>query len=183
MMRPALFLDRDGVINQDIGYLHRAEDCRFIDGIFDLVAAANLAGHAVVVVTNQAGIARGYYSEAEFLAFSGWMLDRFGERGARIDRIYHCPHHPEAGQGPLGIACACRKPAPGMILSAATDLDLDLAASTLIGDSEKDLEAAAHAGVAHRYLLDPAAAPASLAATRRWQATLLRSLADVQSLG
>ncbi|EOH6073786.1 D-glycero-beta-D-manno-heptose 1,7-bisphosphate 7-phosphatase [Burkholderia cenocepacia] len=152
-MKPkALFLDRDGVINVDYGYVHRQQDCVFVDGIFDLVRLANATGYQVVVVTNQAGIGRGYFSESQFVAFMDWMRRRFDERGARIDRVYFCPHHPVAGMGRYRQACACRKPQPGMLHDARRDLDLDLSASILVGDKPSDLDAGARAGVGRRFL-------------------------------
>ncbi|NTY36316.1 D-glycero-beta-D-manno-heptose 1,7-bisphosphate 7-phosphatase [Burkholderia diffusa] len=153
MKRKALFLDRDGVINVDYGYVHRPQDCMFVDGIFDLVRLANATGHQVVVVTNQAGIGRGYFSESQFVAFMDWMRRRFEERGARIDRVYFCPHHPVAGMGRYRQACACRKPQPGMLNDARRDLDLDMSASILVGDKRSDLDAGARAGVGRRFLL------------------------------
>ncbi|ALX13456.1 D,D-heptose 1,7-bisphosphate phosphatase [Burkholderia cepacia JBK9] len=152
MKRKALFLDRDGVINVDYGYVHRQQDCVFVDGIFDLVRLANATGHQVVVVTNQAGIGRGYFSESQFVAFMDWMRRRFDERGARIDRVYFCPHHPVAGMGRYRQACACRKPQPGMLHDARRDLGLDLSASILVGDKRSDLDAGARAGVGRRFL-------------------------------
>ncbi|MBY8603551.1 MAG: D-glycero-beta-D-manno-heptose 1,7-bisphosphate 7-phosphatase [Burkholderia sp.] len=152
MKRKALFLDRDGVINVDYGYVHRQQDCVFVDGIFDLVRLANETGHQVVIVTNQAGIGRGYFSESQFVAFMDWMRRRFDERGARIDRVYFCPHHPVAGMGRYRQACACRKPQPGMLHDARRDLGLDLSASILVGDKRSDLDAGARAGVGRRFL-------------------------------
>lgn len=152
MKHKALFLDRDGVINIDYGYVHRPPDCVFVDGIFDLVRLANTAGYRVVIVTNQAGIARGYFSEAQFDAFMNWMRDAFSMLGARIDRVYFCPHHPVAGMGAYRQACACRKPQPGMFEAARRDLGLDMSASIMIGDKPSDLDAAARAGVGHRFL-------------------------------
>ncbi|WP_011296910.1 D-glycero-beta-D-manno-heptose 1,7-bisphosphate 7-phosphatase [Cupriavidus necator] len=153
MGQPALFLDRDGVINVDTGYVHCPEDCRFVDGIFDLVRRANAAGMAVCVVTNQAGIARGYYDEAQFQHFTTWMLARFEEEGAHIDKVYHCPHHPMAGQGEYLKACQCRKPAPGMLLAARDALGLDMGRSVMVGDTLTDMQAAASASVGTRWLV------------------------------
>ncbi|WP_063533474.1 HAD family hydrolase [Burkholderia sp. MSMB1589WGS] len=155
--RRALFLDRDGVINVDIGYLHRPEDCVFVDGVFELVHRARNAGYDVFVVTNQAGIARGYYSEATFAAFTAWLLQRFAAEDAFITQVYHCPHHPTAGLGEYLTACACRKPAPGMLLAAQREHAIDMARSAMIGDSATDMAAAAAAGVGTRYLLGAAA--------------------------
>jgi D-glycero-D-manno-heptose 1,7-bisphosphate phosphatase len=165
MARKALFLDRDGVVNIDTGYLHTPDECVFIDGIFELVRAANRADYAVVLVTNQAGIGRGYFSAEQFLAFSDWMLGEFQKQGAQIDRVYHCPHHPEHGIGELRQACGCRKPQPGMFLDACADLDLDMSHSLMIGDKLSDLDAASRAGVAHRFLLVPDGEPRPALAT------------------
>ena len=156
MTRKALFLDRDGVVNIDTGYLHKPDECVFVEGIFELVSAANHAGYLVVLVTNQAGIGRGYFALAQFEAFTGWMLGEFRSKDARIDRVYHCPHHPEFGLGEYRQACACRKPQPGMFLQARADFDLDMEGSLMVGDKPSDLHAAARAGVAHRFLLAPA---------------------------
>ncbi len=141
MSRPALFLDRDGVINVDHGYVHRPEDIRFVDGIFELVATAKKAGYLVVVVTNQAGIGRGYYNEADFHALMDWMKARFVEEGGQIDAVYFCPYHPEHGIGEYHRESNCRKPSPGMLLLAARDLDIDLASSIFIGDKPSDMAA------------------------------------------
>jgi len=156
MTRKALFLDRDGVVNIDVGYLHEPGACVFLEDIFELVRMANHAGYVVVLVTNQAGIGRGYYSVDQFQAFTDWMLGEFQSRGARIDRVYYCPHHPEFGIGEYRQACACRKPQPGMFEQARADFDLDMAGSLMIGDKPSDLQAASRADVAHRFLLAPA---------------------------
>jgi D-glycero-D-manno-heptose 1,7-bisphosphate phosphatase len=148
--RKALFLDRDGVINVDFGYVHQPEQCVFVAGIFDLVRQANEAGYAVIVVTNQAGIGRGYYTEAQFVSFMRWMSDRFSQEGASIDSVYHCPHHPDAASGAYRQSCACRKPLPGMLDAARHDFYLDIPASILIGDKQSDMEAGQRAGVGHR---------------------------------
>ena len=152
-MRPALFLDRDGVINVDHGYVCSPERTEFVDGIFQLIAAANARDMPVVVVTNQAGIARGHYSERQFRDYMAWMKETLRERGAYLDAVYHCPHHPEAGLGEYRRTCDCRKPAPGMILAAQRDMDLDLPASLLIGDKESDVTAGRAAGVGHNLQL------------------------------
>lgn len=147
MSRSALFLDRDGVINMDHAYVYRPEDFVFIAGIFDLVAAANRSGKLVVIVTNQAGIGRGHYSESQFHGLMGWVGERFAERGCRIDAVYFSPYHPEHGIGPYRRITDCRKPAPGMLIRAADDLNIDLSSSILIGDRLTDLQAGSKAGV------------------------------------
>lgn len=143
----ALFLDRDGVINVDYAYVHRHEDFHFIEGIFELVRAANVAGYLVIVVTNQAGIGRGRYTEEVFRDLTSWMCACFSEHGGRIDAVYYCPDHPEHGIGAYKRYSAMRKPAPGMLLRAAKEHDIDLPASLMIGDKPSDMEAGRAAGV------------------------------------
>lgn len=145
--RRALFLDRDGVINVDHGYVHAAANTDFVPGIFDLVRAARAAGYLPIVVTNQAGIARGYYDEATFRDYTAWVHRRFDAEGAPLLATYFCPHHPTAGLGPLLQDCLCRKPKPGMLLQASRDFAIDLAGSRLLGDTQADLDAARAAGL------------------------------------
>ncbi|MBS0476444.1 MAG: HAD family hydrolase [Proteobacteria bacterium] len=154
--RRALFLDRDGVINHDTGYVGRIADMRFMPGIFDLVGLARAHHLAVVVVTNQSGIARGLFSEDDYAELTRWMLARFAERDAAIDRVYHCPHHPDASVARYRADHPWRKPAPGMLLQAAADIGLDLAASALIGDKPSDMQAGAAAGIGLRVLIGDA---------------------------
>jgi len=158
-LRAALFLDRDGVINVDHGYVCSPERTEFVDGIFELVAAANQRGLAVVVVTNQAGIARGYYTEQDFHRYMAWVREQFRLHDARLDAVYHCPHHPTAGVGEYLRACECRKPAPGMLLAARRELGLDLGDSLLVGDTPTDIAAGTAAGVGRSLLLGSAALP------------------------
>lgn len=147
-MRKALFLDRDGVINVDRDYVHRIEDFVWQAGIFDLARAAAGQGFALVVVTNQSGIGRGYYSEADYEALSQFMRARFAAEGAPISAAYHCPFHPEAVRPEYRAADhPWRKPQPGMILAARDDLGLDLGRSILVGDRPSDIEAGRRAGV------------------------------------
>tara|TARA_B100000686_G_scaffold351260_1_gene449487 strand:- start:3966 stop:4532 length:567 start_codon:yes stop_codon:yes gene_type:complete len=146
---PALFLDRDGVINIEKNYVFRPKDFEFIEGIFDLCRKANAAGMAIVVVTNQAGIGRGYYSEKEFNYLSDWMCAKFLSNGVKIDAVYFCPFHPDHGIGRYKMESFDRKPSPGMIFRAEKDLGLDLARSALVGDSLSDIAAAKAAGVGH----------------------------------
>ncbi|TDV34717.1 D-glycero-D-manno-heptose 1,7-bisphosphate phosphatase [Paraburkholderia caballeronis] len=143
----ALFLDRDGVVNVDTGYAHHPEQIQFVAHIFELVTAATRGGYKVFVITNQAGIGRGYYTEADFHALTAWIADQFALAGGRIERTYFCPHHPEHGVGAYRLACSCRKPAPGMLLQAARDYDIDLARSIFVGDKRSDMEAGWQAGV------------------------------------
>jgi D-glycero-D-manno-heptose 1,7-bisphosphate phosphatase len=137
--RPALFLDRDGVLNTEVDYLHDPRDLAIIPGAARTVAGFNRAGLPVVVVTNQAGIGRGYYDRAAYESVNRAMADAFAAEGARLDAWYHCPHAP-------GDGCDCRKPRPGMLRAAANDLGLDLARSALVGDKLSDLGAAIAVG-------------------------------------
>ncbi len=143
----ALFLDRDGVINVDHGYVHAPAATDWVPGIFDLVRAANASGLLTIVVTNQAGIARGLYSEDQFIAYTQWMHAEFAARDAPLHATYYCPHHPEAGRGRYRCACPCRKPAPGLLLAASRDYGIDLPGSRLIGDKQSDIMAAEAAGI------------------------------------
>jgi D-glycero-D-manno-heptose 1,7-bisphosphate phosphatase len=154
MGRRALFLDRDGVINIDRGYVHLPEQCLFIDGIFDMARAFAEHGYLIVIATNQAGIGRGLYGEEDFQSFMAWMKAQFRNERVEIAAVYHCPDHPTAGIGPYRRENPWRKPGPGMILQAAKDLDLDLAESWLVGDKLSDMEAAKAAGVGMRVLLN-----------------------------
>ncbi len=152
--KPALFLDRDGVINIEKNYLHKKEDFEFIDGIFELCQVYQDKGYLIVVVTNQSGIARGYYSETDFANLSSWMIDAFLSKGIKISHVYHCPHHPD-----ISGECECRKPHPGMLLKAGKELSIDFENSLLVGDSERDIEAAYRAGVKETYLFSEEAKP------------------------
>jgi len=150
MRRPAVFLDRDGVLNEDGGYVHRPEQVRWMPQAREAVKWLNDRGYLVFVVTNQAGVARGYYSESDVTELHRWMNRELGRIGAHVDAFYYCPHHPEAGEPPYRAACGCRKPAPGMIRRAMAEWDVDAANSFLIGDKPSDLQAAEAAGIAGR---------------------------------
>jgi D-glycero-D-manno-heptose 1,7-bisphosphate phosphatase len=141
------FLDRDGVINEDRFYVHTPEEFAFTPGMPEAIKLLNDAGWLVIVITNQAGIGRGLYSEHEFDTFKGWIDERLAEAGAHVDATYHCPHHPTAGVGEYLRSCECRKPAPGMLLRAIAEWEPDVPRSFMIGDNTKDMEAAAAAGV------------------------------------
>lgn len=143
---PALFLDRDGVINHDHGYVFGVEKFDWIDGVFDTVRTANALGCAVIVITNQAGIAKGYYSEQQFLALSEWMKTRFAEVGAPLTAVYYCPYHID-GLPPYNIHSPSRKPGAGMLLQAAREYGIDLNHSVLVGDQESDIVAGKAAGL------------------------------------
>jgi D-glycero-D-manno-heptose 1,7-bisphosphate phosphatase len=152
-----LILDRDGVVNEDGGYLHRIEDCRFVDGIFELAAAFAARGFTVLIASNQSGIGRGYYTEADFERLMGWMKAEFARRGVVLAGVYHCPDHPTEGLGPHRRANPWRKPGPGMLLQAARDFDLDLGRSWTVGDQMSDIEAGRAAGVGTLVRYDPLA--------------------------
>lgn len=149
---PALFLDRDGIVNVDHGYVYRIEDFEFVPGIFEVCRAARARGLALVVITNQSGIARGYFSAADYQRLTTWMQARFEAAAAPLAGVYHCPHHPGVS-GALGIDCDCRKPAPGLLLRALEELQLDAARSVLVGDKARDIEAGRRAGVARNWLV------------------------------
>lgn len=152
-------LDRDGVINVNHGYVHRPQDFEFIDGIFDLARAAHARQYKLVVITNQAGIARGYYSEQQFHDLTAWMCERFVSQGAPIAKVYFSPYHPTEGLGAYKKDDVSRKPRPGMILQAQTEFKLDLANSVLIGDNASDIQAGVAAGVGRNILLARTASP------------------------
>jgi len=152
-LRRAAFLDRDGVINLDHGYVYRREDFEFIDGTLDACARLHRLGLLLVVVTNQAGIGRGLYDEDDFRRLTDWMTAEFAAAGAPLAGVYHCPHHPDAALPAYRLVCGCRKPAPGMLLMATRELSLDPSRSLLFGDKASDIEAAAAAGVTQRVLL------------------------------
>jgi len=142
MIRPAAFLDRDGVLNVDHGYAHRPEQLDWIAGAPEAVRMLNDSGYAVIVITNQAGVARGYFDEAAVRRFNAHMQDSLAAQGARIDAFYYCPHHPQGTVKEFAVLCRCRKPMPGMLEQAAGDWPLDLARSFLIGDKDSDVAAA-----------------------------------------
>jgi D-glycero-D-manno-heptose 1,7-bisphosphate phosphatase len=162
--RRALFLDRDGVINVEKNYVFRVEDFEFLPGIFDLCTSARRLGFLLVVITNQAGIARGYYTEADYQRLTEWMRQTFRRHEIEIERVYHCPYHPTAGIGIYRQDSFLRKPNPGMILAARDELGLDLAGSVLVGDKDSDIEAGRAAGVGRNIRLasDGEADPARL---------------------
>ena len=148
-LKKALFLDRDGVINIEKNYLYKKEDFEFIDGIFELCTYYEKLGYIIIVVTNQSGIARNYYSEDDFNSLSKWMIEEFFKRNVIVNKVYHCPHHPD-----ISGECSCRKPKPGMLYQANKDFNIDLSNSILIGDKERDIEAGLAAGLETTYLFD-----------------------------
>jgi D-glycero-D-manno-heptose 1,7-bisphosphate phosphatase len=153
MSNCALFLDRDGVVNHEVGYLHRPEDVRFVDGIFSLCRTAMLLEYRLFVVTNQAGIARGYYTEQDFEHLTAWMNDRLKAEGVILDAVYCCPYHPVHGIGQYKREHEDRKPGTGMLRRAAREFGLELTHSIMIGDRCSDVAAANSAGLRQMFLL------------------------------
>lgn len=149
----ALFLDRDGVLNEEIGYLSRSEQVRFVAGIFPLCRSARRLGYRIVVVTNQSGIARGLYTIADFERLMTWIRSEFVKQRADLDAVYFCPYHPEHGLGEYRREHEDRKPGPGMLLRAARDLGLHLSESVMVGDRCSDIRAANAAGLRKAFLL------------------------------
>ena len=145
--RPAAFLDRDGVLNVDRDYVHRIEQVEWIDGAAEAVKLLNDAGYLVIVVTNQSGVARGYYEESAVGVLHAHMQAWLAARGARIDAFYYCPHHPEGTIERFAITCACRKPGIGMLEQATADWPIDRARSFMIGDKDIDVAAATAFGI------------------------------------
>ena len=146
MSKKAIFLDRDGVVNKEVNYLFKIEDFEFIDGIFDTCLYFQNLGYAIIIVTNQSGIARKYYTENDYQTVTKWMLRQFEDRGIEILNVFHCPHGPES-------TCECRKPKPGMFLKAKDKHNTDMEKSWMIGDKEVDVIAANSAGINHTILV------------------------------
>ncbi len=145
-LQPAVFLDRDGTLIREVGYLRRPEQIELLDGVPAALRALRKGGFKTVVVTNQSAVARGWLTEAGLNQIHGLIQDRLAEQGARLDGIYYCPHHPSEGVGGYRMACDCRKPNPGMILRAAEDLALEPKRSYVVGDQAVDRELALRVG-------------------------------------
>ena len=146
-LRPAAFIDRDGVINTECDYVWRPADFVLLPGVPEALRRFARHGYALVVVTNQAGIAKGRYTEADYQHLTTHMRALLAAQGVTLDGVYHCPHHPHGSVARYRQVCACRKPAPGMLLQAAQDLQLDLARSMMVGDKTSDTQAGRAAGV------------------------------------
>lgn len=142
----AVFLDRDGTINEEVNYLHRIEDFRLIPGAPQAIKILKEAGFFVVVVTNQSGVARGYFDMAAVQAIHRHLDAELAKIGTSVDAYYICPHHPEHGVGEYRKDCVCRKPLPGMLMEAAENLSIDLSRSFMVGDKRADFEAGSQAG-------------------------------------
>ena len=149
----AAFLDRDGVINIDHAYVCSADKFEFIDGVLPACAQLVQAGYQLVIVTNQSGIGRGYYSEEQFQQLNAWLKKVFSEAHAPLTAIYYCPHHPEKALPEYRLDCSCRKPKPGMFLLAQRELEINMSESVMFGDKRSDMQAALAAGVKSRILV------------------------------
>jgi D-glycero-D-manno-heptose 1,7-bisphosphate phosphatase len=147
IINKAIFLDRDGVINKEVNYLHKIDSFIFLEGIFDSCKHFISLGYVIIVITNQSGIARGYYSQNDYQKLTNWMLNEFKKNGISILDIFHCPHSPK-------VNCDCRKPKPGMFLLAKKIHNIKLAQSWMIGDKETDIQAANNAGIVNTILLE-----------------------------
>ena len=141
-----IFLDRDGVINKEINYLHKIDEFEFIDGIFDACLYFQSLSYKIIIITNQSGISRGYYTESDYQKVTQWMLNQFKYKNINILDIFHCPHGPDS-------TCDCRKPKPGMFLKAKDKHNTDMEKSWLIGDKEVDVIAANAAGIDNTILV------------------------------
>lgn len=150
---PAIFLDRDGTLNVDHGYIHEIDDFQFIEGVIDALCELKVMGFALVLVTNQSGIARGIFSEQQFMRLTEWMDWSLADRGAHLDGIFYCPHYPQAANVAYRQQCSCRKPQPGMLLSAQKQLNVNIATSYMVGDKVEDMLAGEAAGVSKKVLV------------------------------
>jgi len=151
--RPAAFLDRDGVINYDAAYLYEWAAFRFLPGAIDALRELQALGYRLIVITNQSGIARGMYTEAEYQALTANLKAALQSQGVQLDAIYHCPHHPEGRIAEYRLDCTCRKPRTGMIDNALREFDIDLDRSILVGDKPSDIEAGIAAGIGKRFIV------------------------------
>jgi len=138
----ALFLDWDGTINVEKNYVYKVEDFVFVDGIFELIKSYQNKGYLIFIITNQAGIARGFYTKREYIVLTEWMIKKFRENDVEITKVYYCPHHPD-----FTGSCSCRKPNPGLILKALKEFNIDSKKSVLIGDKKSDILAGINAGI------------------------------------
>ncbi len=147
-MNKALFLDRDGVINKEKNYLYKIEDFEFIDGVFETCRYFQKQRYLIIIITNQAGIARGKYAEEDYKLLTNWMIKEFEKENIKISKVYHCPHHED-----FSGECKCRKPNTGMILNAQKEFNINLSNSILVGDKNSDIEAGINAKIGKNYLI------------------------------
>ncbi len=148
LRKPAVFFDRDGVLNRDFGYVYMPKDFKWIPGAVKTIKHLKDKGYTVIVITNQSGIARGYYTEENVEDLHQWINDGlFHKHNVQIDSFYYCPHHPTVGLGHYKTDCECRKPRPGLIMKALAEFNIDSRSSYFIGDKDTDMEAAAAAGI------------------------------------
>lgn len=177
---PAVFLDRDGTINVDTGYLHEIDDFQFIENAIEAMQAIKQMGYALIIVTNQSGIARGMFTEDQFMHLTEWMDWSLADRGVDLDGIYYCPHHPEGTVEEFRQECNCRKPAPGMLLDAQKFLKIDMSNSYMVGDKLDDMLAGRAAEVGTTVLVrtgKPVTEDAEAAAD-----IVINSIADLPAL-
>ena len=146
MLNKTIFLDRDGVINKDVNYLYKIKECEFIDGIFEACIYFQNIGFKIVIITNQSGIARGYFNENDYQILTNWITLQFNKKSIKLLEIFHCPHGPDS-------KCSCRKPRPGMLIEAQHKYNIDMTNSWLIGDREDDILAANNAGINNTVLV------------------------------
>jgi D-glycero-D-manno-heptose 1,7-bisphosphate phosphatase len=151
--RKAAFIDRDGVLNEERAFVHRIEDFAFVPGAIEALQALQAGGYLLVVITNQSGIARGIYSEADYLALTGHMRAQLAAAGVTLDAVEYCPHLPDAALERYRLDCDCRKPKPGMLRRAIRALDIEPGASLLVGDRLSDIEAGRTAGIGRCFLV------------------------------
>ncbi|MDA9100790.1 HAD family hydrolase [Planktomarina sp.] len=157
LVNKAIFLDRDGVINKDLGYVYRVDDLVFLPRALDAIRLFTESGYLIIVVTNQSGISRGYYSYDDFRVLTEYILSQVESAGGRILETFYCPHYYDGVVTELATQCDCRKPAPGMIFQARDKYSIDLKRSFLIGDKTTDIKAANLAGVGKAYLISEGA--------------------------
>ena len=174
--RPAAFLDRDGVINRDDGYVSRWEDFVLLPGVVDALRLLQSLSFELVIVTNQSGIGRGYFNEAQYQHLTQSLKQALLDEGVTLAGVYHCPHHPQAAIAQYRKRCDCRKPAPGLLLAAASELDLDLGKSIMVGDKVSDMEAGEAAGVARLYRLVTGQPLDSLLAVAEYETALAQKV-------
>ena len=153
MKRRAVFMDRDGTISEEIGYVNHPSRYRVFPYSAEAVRRLNEAGWLAILVTNQAGVARGYFTEDLIGAVHGVLTEELGKEGARLDAIYYCAHHPTVGVEPYRLDCDCRKPRPGLIRRAVEEFDIDAGESWMVGDRYSDIELAHNAGVRSAFVL------------------------------